>query len=216
MDQIFSYKKFTEELKEHAIYDLDLSNFDNYFSDIHNDIKTLENFTNEINRLKKIFRLLFYKIADYHLVYANRSRRLMTESGFNPERIYVVYNSLDFNLHRKFYTEKNPDELVQLKSRLFPDNPELPVIIFIGRLTKEKKLNYLLKAVSISKDKGLNYNCLIVGGGMELENLRNLSSALGINDFVFVFLQLHIFFRFSVLFVSHNLKVGVLQCFFLF
>jgi len=139
------------------------------------------------NRLKITFRLLYYKIADFHLVYANRSRRLMTESGFNPERIYVAYNSLDFNLHRKFYNEKPPDELVQLKSRLFPDNPELPVIIFVGRLTREKKLNYLLKAVSLSKNKGCNYNCLIVGGGMELENLRNMSSALGIDDFVYFF-----------------------------
>ncbi len=60
----------------------------------------------------------------------------------------------------------------------------LPVVLFIGRLTAEKKISYLLKSVSLSKIKGNRYNCLVVGTGEELKNLQNLSVSLGINDLV--------------------------------
>lgn len=134
--------------------------------------------------IKKAIRQLYNKIADYHLVYGNRSRNLMIESGFSPKNIYVVYNSLDYYVHNKLYEERNRDELKKLKIKLFPDRSELPVVIFIGRLTKEKKISYLLEAVRLSKKKGNNYNCLIVGGGSELNNLRLLSNSMEISDSV--------------------------------
>ena len=115
--------------------------------------------------IKKTIRLLYYRIADYHLVYGNRSRMYMIDSGFNPHKVFTVYNSLDFYTHKTLYEERNPTDLQKLKQRLFPDHTDLPVVIFIGRLTKEKKISYLLEAISLSKNKGNNYNCLIVGGG---------------------------------------------------
>lgn len=134
--------------------------------------------------IKKAVRLLYYRIADYHLVYGNRSRNLMIESGFNPDKVYVVYNSLDYNSHKKIYEKRNQVELDQLKKKLFPNSWNLPVVIFIGRLTKEKKISYLLEAIQHNMGKGNCYNCLIVGGGSESDNLRNISSSLGISDLV--------------------------------
>jgi len=55
MSNIFTYKDFTDMLKEHAVYDLDLSVFDTYLSQISNDIETLKNFDIEINRLIDLF-----------------------------------------------------------------------------------------------------------------------------------------------------------------
>jgi len=135
-------------------------------------------------RMKKIVRLLYYRIADYHLVYGNRSKKLMVESGFSPERIFTVYNSLDYNLHNKLYKEKDLGELDDFRRKLFPENSNLPLVMFIGRLTKEKKIQYLLEAISLSRGKGNNYNCLIVGGGSESDNLKNLSESMNISDSV--------------------------------
>ena len=64
----------------------------------------------------------------------------MIDSGFDPNRVFTVYNSLDYYLHTKLYEERNLNELEKLKSELFPDNSTLPVVIFIGRLTEEKKI----------------------------------------------------------------------------
>jgi glycosyltransferase involved in cell wall biosynthesis len=132
--------------------------------------------------LKRKIRLLYYRIADYHLVYANRSRKLLIDSGFSPEKLYVVYNSLNYELHRKIYNNRNLNELKQLKFNLFPGKSELPVVVFIGRLTKEKKIPLLLDALSLSKKKGNEYNCLIVGDGGELDNLRLIADKLGISS----------------------------------
>jgi glycosyltransferase involved in cell wall biosynthesis len=134
--------------------------------------------------VKKNIRLLFYKIADYHLVYGNRSKGLMIKSGFNPEKIFTVYNSLDYSVHKKLYKERNFEYLTQLKTQLFPENRGLPVVIFIGRLTREKKISYLLEAIRISKKNGNNYNCLIVGGGDESGKLKQLSLSFEISDSV--------------------------------
>ena len=133
---------------------------------------------------KKTNRLLYYKIADYHLVYGNRSRNLMIESGFDPGKIYTVYNSLDYSAHKRLYAEKSMPELDNLRLKLFSKNSYLPVIIFIGRLIKEKKISYLLEAISLSKKKGNDYNCLIVGSGTEMESLKQLSISLGVSNSV--------------------------------
>ena len=138
---------------------------------------------NEKN-IKKVLRILYYKIADYHLVYGNRSRSIMIDSGFRSNKVFTVYNSLDFDNHRLLYQKKNVNDLEKQKQKLFPLDSKLPVIIFIGRLTKEKKISNLIEAISLSKNKGYKYNCLIVGGGDELETLKHLSESLGIRDSV--------------------------------
>jgi len=92
-------------------------------------------------KLKKIIRLFYYRLADYNFVYGNRARELMIKSGFNPDEVITVYNSLDFKHHSKIYNEKNERELSEIKSRLFGSRSNLPVIIFIGRLTREKKIS---------------------------------------------------------------------------
>lgn len=134
--------------------------------------------------IKKWFRVLYYKLADYHLVYAERSRKLMIESGFSPEKVFTVFNSLDFSTLNNLYKTRNSSELDKLRKKIFPKKSELPVVIFIGRLIKEKKISYLLEAVAICKQKGNEYNCLIVGGGIDLENLKNLSDSLDLGDTV--------------------------------
>ncbi len=136
------------------------------------------------NNLKRILRLLYYKIADYHLVYGNRAKRLLVESGFSADRIYVVYNSLNNNLHNELFNSRNNNDFEKLKIELFPASSELPVIVFIGRLTREKKLSYLLKALSLSKSRGVKYNCLIIGEGGELNYLQTLSDSLEISDHI--------------------------------
>jgi len=139
------------------------------------------------NIIKKTFRLLYYKIADFHLVYGNRSRNILIESGFNPDKIYTIYNSLDYHLHCKFYQGRNSDDLERLKKTLFTGNYTLPIVIFIGRLTKDKKNSLLLEAIRLCKIRGNSYNCLIVGGGAEIDNLRTLSDSKGISDSVLFF-----------------------------
>jgi glycosyltransferase involved in cell wall biosynthesis len=134
--------------------------------------------------LKKTVRKIFYKLADYHLIYGERSRTLMIDSGFEPGVIYTVYNSLDYSLHKKLYLERNNDGLTELKQELFPNSYQYPTAIFIGRLTKEKKISYLLRALAILRSKGCNLNCLVVGDGKESGSLKSISDSLFLSEHV--------------------------------
>ncbi len=54
-------------------------------------------------------------------------------------------------------------------------------ILFVGRVTGEKKLDVLLRAFT-KLPSSLNASLEIVGGGDQLGNLKNLANALGIRD----------------------------------
>jgi len=58
--------------------------------------------------------------------------------------------------------------------------PKSNDIIFVGRLTREKNVIQLIKAVNILKEGGHNPSCLIVGEGPEKDFLEREVAAMGI------------------------------------
>jgi glycosyltransferase involved in cell wall biosynthesis len=134
--------------------------------------------------LKKWLRRWFNGIADFHMIYGKRASRLLVESGINPNRVVTVYNSLDFSNHSNLYLNRDLEMLRKIKKTLFRDHHQYPVIIFIGRLTSEKKVSLLLHAIDLCRKRGNLYNCLIVGQGPQLKKLKLLSVSLGINDMI--------------------------------
>ena len=124
------------------------------------------------NSLKFFFRRLFYKIADEHIVYENRGRNLMVNSGFKSQNVHVIYNSLDYKIQKSLFEKLNKREK---NSFTFFKNNTLPVFIYIGRLIESKKVDQLITAFkNINKDNQI-CNLLIVGSGPEEEKLKNLS-----------------------------------------
>ena len=59
-------------------------------------------------------------------------------------------------------------------------NNDAPVILFIGRLTAVKKLDMILSAQSILKEKGVIINVVYVGDGPEKVRLKKLSEEYAI------------------------------------
>ena len=126
---------------------------------------------NESN-LKLKFRKLFYKLADKQLVYERRAKRLLIKQGFDPNNLYVVFNSLDYDTQKTLRTK-----LSQLSKKDifgFFKNPDLPVILFIGRLTQGKKIEILIQAVNAINKNNVKINLLIIGDGSERNNLETI------------------------------------------
>ena len=122
--------------------------------------------------LKYFFRKLFYKIADEHIVYENRGRNLMINSGFKPQKVHVIYNSLDYKNQKLLFEKLNKRKE---NSIVFFRNNTLPVFIYIGRLIESKRVDQLIHALKNVNKSNQLCNLLIVGSGPDEEKLKGLA-----------------------------------------
>jgi len=130
-------------------------------------------------KIKLFLRKMFYRLAHKHLLYERRAKQLMIENGFNPDSLYVVFNSLDYNEHVRLRQQYQTID----KRHTFPffNNPELPVLVFIGRLTPVKNLDLLMHAVNAINAQSAKVNLLVIGDGPEKQRLQEFGKR-GVND----------------------------------
>ncbi|MEH6679309.1 MAG: glycosyltransferase [Sediminicola sp.] len=121
--------------------------------------------------LKLFLRTTYYKLADYHLLYERRAKNIMVRHGFDPERLHVFFNSLDYDAHK----DLRPGLMSLQKADHFPffTDPHLPTLLFVGRLTKVKQLDMLLRAVEMLNRDTQRVNLLVIGKGEERESLES-------------------------------------------
>ena len=82
-------------------------------------------------KIKLIFRKLFYRLAHKFLLYERRAKNLMVQHDFNPDKLYVVFNSLDYDTHKALRLKF--EVLLKFDVFSFLSDSSMPVIIFIGR-----------------------------------------------------------------------------------
>lgn len=125
--------------------------------------------------IRKQIKKNFYRLADGVLLYGEYARDLMLREGFRSDKLHVIYNSLDYD--RQLETRAALKPFAFYREHFGNDDETL---IFIGRLIVSKKIAMLLEAVRLLKDRGLNYNLVIVGSGEEETVLQEKARALGI------------------------------------
>lgn len=127
------------------------------------------------NFLKRIVRRMFYGLAEGHFIYSSRSIAIMRTSGLASKKYYLINNSLDYDTHyalrRKMADTPSPF-----------DNDNSLKLIFIGRLTLQKKLDLLILAQSLLLERGRNIHAYFIGDGSILNDLEALGASLGISD----------------------------------
>ena len=128
-------------------------------------------FPGKENFLKRTIRTVFNRLADEHFVYSEKAKKTMVEYGFKPESIHLIYNSLDYDKHKNLRDKVIGDKSI---SKFF-NNSDNPVLIFIGRLTVEKKLHLLIKAIAELNRRGMLFNLLIIGDGKMKSSLKELA-----------------------------------------
>lgn len=135
---------------------------------------------------KGFIRKVFYRLADGLLLYHDRGKEILIQKGFHPEKLHVIYNSLDYETQVKIRTTISQEDKAACRRRLFK-NPDLPILLFIGRLIPQKKLPMLIEAAKRLDDNGRTCNVLIVGDGVEKESLCQYIQQLGLADNVCVY-----------------------------
>ena len=124
----------------------------------------------------KIKHWMFQQVSGI-FVYGNYARKLMIGNGINPDKIYTIHNSLD---HEKQCQIRGHISKSDIYKQHFQNS--YPTIIFIGRLTKVKKLEMLIQALGNLKNNGQCYNLIFVGDGPEKKFLLEQASKWGVTD----------------------------------
>lgn len=133
--------------------------------------------------LEKLIKKIQFRLPNGGVFcYGNYARELMIKEGFNPNKLYTIHNSLAYDKQRE--VRKELQETVVYKEHFGNDNKNL---FFVGRLTLVKKLDQILRAMAICRDRGVNYNLTFVGGGEKAEELKALTMRLGLENQVWFY-----------------------------
>lgn len=110
------------------------------------------------SRVKKVVKKLFYSLFSKLMVYGEYAISLMSEEGFDKSKMVCIANSLDYDNQLKIR------EKLSHSSIYFTHfSNSYPVLFYIGRVQKSKKLEYIIQAMAILKQKGLPVNLVVVG-----------------------------------------------------
>ena len=101
----------------------------------------------------------------------------MIKNGHKSENLHVIYNSLNYDCHKVLRENIKKTSVYENKFK----NKD-PIIIFLGRITKVKKLELFVNTFAKIIKSGVHCNMVIVGDGQECENLKTLVNNLNLNN----------------------------------
>ena len=132
--------------------------------------------------LKRIIKKIHFLLANEILLYGGYAKRMMINQGINPNKIHIIYNSLDYDKQLSIRKTK-------LNENIFVQhfNNENKNLIFIGRLTKIKCLEISLLALFLLKQKGVTYNITFIGDGEMKTDLSVLAQEMHMTDNVWFY-----------------------------
>ncbi len=122
------------------------------------------------SHLEKIIKKILFHLPNGGIfLYGNYARELMIKEGLDADKLFVIHNSLAYD--KQIEIRKKISSSGVYHNHFGNDNKNL---IFIGRLTKVKRIDLLVHALAMLKEQGQEYNLTLVGDGVEKTSLQNL------------------------------------------
>lgn len=143
-----------------------------------NGLKTLywaHGWLKKENFIKAKIRNYYFNKANKVLTYGSRAKSIATSTGFNPSKIQVIWNSLDFNKQTEYFKRYK-----DIDRSLLRHNIGMPIdkimLLTISRITDVCHYDWLIEAVSyLKKDKNLDCEIWMIGEGSALNGLIELA-----------------------------------------
>ncbi len=141
-------------------------------------------------------RKMYHKTIDYFLSFLTYrvvavsqgvKKFILQSTKINPEKIKVIYNSVDIH-EIEVFKETNEKRRDALKSDL-GFNVSDAIVLHVGRLKEQKNQKLLVDAFMLFSAQKPSYRLAIVGDGSENKNLREYVSTLGAADRIVFFGQ---------------------------
>ena len=133
--------------------------------------------------IKGIVRRSFYRLANGLLLYGNVALKHLSNAGYPASKMRVIYNSLDYDEQKGIADSITTESRKSQRQDLFA-NPDLPMLLVMGRMVKRINYPLLLNAAKILIEDGFPVNVLIVGSGPEKEVVEKLVGDFSIQKHV--------------------------------
>lgn len=137
---------------------------------------------NEVSWYWSILLKLFYGMASHVLLYGDYSRNFMINKGIPASKLSCIYNSLDYD--KQLEVRRNLTD-----SSLYFDHfqNDHPVLLYIGRIQKRKRLDMILEAMYMLRQQGIYTNFVCIGDNTEEIGLQKLIEKYDLKDSVWLY-----------------------------
>lgn len=126
-----------------------------------------------------MLRLAAARRADGYLAYTAGGRRRLIEQGVDPERVFVLRNTLDMEAEIELHRAVAGEDEAALREGLGL-KPDSVVLLFVGRVYREKRLSELVALLRRLRESGggIRVEGLVLGDGPDLARVRVAAEGL--------------------------------------
>jgi glycosyltransferase involved in cell wall biosynthesis len=121
-------------------------------------------------------------LANKILLYGNYAKKLMILKGFKECKLVTVFNSLNDDV---LYTMRPLLRLTPTYENHFGNKN--PILLYIGRIQRSKKLSLLLDAMDLLRQRSRSYNLIIIGKEVENTGLEQKIVSLNLSEQVWLY-----------------------------
>ena len=154
---------------------------------------TYEDYTHYVNFInsRRLDKGLKKLVVGWSKLYCDNCVKLITPSKKTMEMLtsYGVKTPIDIvptgvELNRFKDENTDFDEVYRIQSMVNLNEDE-KLLVFVGRIAKEKSIDEIIKAFSLVKENNLKVKLMIVGGGPSLEELKSLTKHLNLEKYIY-------------------------------
>jgi L-malate glycosyltransferase len=123
-------------------------------------------------------KIILARKADGFFAYSDGVKKYLVDRGITPTKIFVLDNTIDIMQQRSCFYRFNI-ERTRIKEQFGIQGCH--VLLFVGRLTKDKKIDLLLKSFEILEKKNPDFRLIVIGSGDQytFENCSDRVTYLG-------------------------------------
>ncbi len=132
--------------------------------------------------IKSKIRNYYYNQADKVLTYGARAKEIAASTGFNVEKIQVIWNSLDYESQTNLFEKYKNLPRVELR-KIINMPLDKHILLTISRVTELCHYEWLIKAIAYLNSNNINdksYEIWMIGDGPALNTLIQLANQLNV------------------------------------
>ena len=118
-------------------------------------------------KLSKNLKLQLARRADGFFAYTPRVKQYLEDGGLPASRIFVLNNTIDITEQRRLF-EQWQSQRASIRQQFGLEDER--TLLFVGRFTPNKRIDFLLEAFSILRKQNPTYQLLLVGSGGDIYN----------------------------------------------